>query len=121
MNNCNNKITYNVVRDIREETFEHLQKLPLKYIDSHSNGETVSKIITDVDQLADGLLMGFSQLFTGIVTIILTLVFMLTISIKITLVVVLVTPVSLFVAKFIATRTYSMFKNSQKQELSRRH
>ena len=68
MNNCNNKITYNVVRDIREETFEHLQKLPLKYIDSHSNGETVSKIITDVDQLADGLLMGFSQLFTGIVT-----------------------------------------------------
>ena len=110
MNNCNNKITYNVVRDIREETFEHLQKLPLKYIDSHSNGETVSKIITDVDQLADGLLMGFSQLFTGIVTIILTLVFMLTISIKITLVVVLVTPVSLFVAKFIATRTYSMFK-----------
>ena len=110
MNNCNNKITYNVVIDIREETFEHLQKLPLKYIDSHSNGETVSKIITDVDQLADGLLMGFSQLFTGIVTIILTLVFMLTISIKITLVVVLVTPVSLFVAKFIATRTYSMFK-----------
>lgn len=110
MNNCNNKITYNVVRDIREETFEHLQKLPLKYIDSHSNGETVSKIITDVDQLADGLLMGFSQLFTGIVTILLTLVFMLTISIKITLVVVLVTPVSLFVAKFIATRTYSMFK-----------
>lgn len=110
MINCNNKITYNVVRDIREETFEHLQKLPLKYIDSHSNGETVSKIITDVDQLADGLLMGFSQLFTGIVTIILTLVFMLTISIKITLVVVLVTPVSLFVAKFIATRTYSMFK-----------
>lgn len=110
MNNCNNKITYNVVRDIREATFEHLQKLPLKYIDSHSNGETVSKIITDVDQLADGLLMGFSQLFTGIVTIILTLVFMLTISIKITLVVVLVTPVSLFVAKFIATRTYSMFK-----------
>lgn len=110
MNNCNNKITYNVVRDIREETFEHLQKLPLKYIDSHSNGETVSKIITDVDQLADGLLMGFSQLFTGIVTIILTLVFMLTISIKITLVVVLVTPVSLFVAKFIATRTYSRFK-----------
>lgn len=110
MNNCNNKITYNVVRDIREETFEHLQKLPLKYIDSHSNGETVSKIITDVDQLADGLLMGFSQLFTGIVTIILTLVFMLTISIKITLVVVLVTPVSLFAAKFIATRTYSMFK-----------
>ena len=110
MNNCNNKITYNVVRDIREETFEHLQKLSLKYIDSHSNGETVSKIITDVDQLADGLLMGFSQLFTGIVTIILTLVFMLTISIKITLVVVLVTPVSLFVAKFIATRTYSMFK-----------
>ena len=110
MNNCNNKITYNVVRDIREETFEHLQKLPLKYIDSHSNGETVSKIITDVDQLADGLLMGFSQLFTGIVTIILTLVFMLTISIKIKLVVVLVTPVSLFVAKFIATRTYSMFK-----------
>lgn len=110
MNNCNNKITYNVVRDIREETFEHLQKLPLKYIDSHSNGETVSKIITDVDQLADGLLMGFSQLFTGMVTIVLTLVFMLTISIKITLVVVLVTPVSLFVAKFIATRTYSMFK-----------
>lgn len=110
MNNCNNKITYNVVRDIREETFAHIQKMPLKYIDSHSNGELVSKIITDVDQLSDGLLMGFSQLFTGIVTIILTLVFMLTISFKVTLVVVLVTPVSLFVASFIAKRTYSMFK-----------
>lgn len=110
MNNCNNKITYNVVRDIREETFAHIQKMPLKYIDSHSNGELVSKIITDVDQLSDGLLMGFSQLFTGIVTIILTLIFMLTISFKVTLVVVLVTPVSLFVASFIAKRTYSMFK-----------
>lgn len=110
MSLCNNRITYNIVRDIRKDAFEKLQILPLKYIDGHPTGELVSRIIADVDQMADGLLMGFSQLFTGIVTIVGTLVFMLTIDVKITLVVVLITPVSLFVAAFIANRTYTMFK-----------
>ena len=110
MNIINNKVTYNVVRDIRNEAFEKIEILPLKYIDAHSYGEIVSKVIADVDQFADGLLMGFTQLFTGIVTILGTFVFMLTINKGITLVVVLVTPLSLFVANFIATRTYSMFK-----------
>lgn len=107
---CNNKITYNVIRDIREEAFTKVQRLPIKYIDAHSTGEIVSRIIADVDQLADGLLMGFSQIFTGVVTIILTLVFMIRINWKIALVVILVTPVSFFVAGFIAKRTYSMFR-----------
>ncbi len=107
---CNNKITYNVIRDTRQEAFEKIQKLPLSYIDAHSSGELVSKMIADVDQLADGLLMGFSQLFTGVVTIILTLVFMLTINWKIALVVILITPVSFFVAGFIAKHTYSTFR-----------
>ncbi|MFQ9516057.1 MAG: ABC transporter ATP-binding protein [Eubacterium sp.] len=107
---CNNKITYNVIRDVRQEAFTKIQKMPLSYIDAHSSGELVSKMIADVDQLADGLLMGFTQLFTGVVTIILTLVFMLTINWKIALVVILITPVSFFVASFIAKHTYTMFR-----------
>ncbi len=110
MNICNNKITYHVVRDIRYEAFRKIQNLPLKYIDSHSYGDIVSRVIADADQFADGLLMGFTQLFTGIITIFGTLGFMLAINVKITVVVVLVTPLSLFVANFIAKRTYSMFR-----------
>ena len=109
MNTVNNRITYHVVRDIRNEAFKKIEKLPLGYIDSHSYGDIVSRVITDVDTFADGLLMGFTNLFTGVVTILGTLVFMLTINVKITLVVVLLTPVSMLVAKFITTRTYSMF------------
>lgn len=109
MNVCNNKITYEVVKDIRDQAFQKLQKLPIRYLDAHRTGETVSKIITDVEQFADGLLMGFSQFFTGILTIVGTLVFMLMINVKITLVVVFVTPLSLFVAAFIAKSTHSMF------------
>lgn len=114
MNVCNNKITYHVIRDIRSEVFEKIEHLPLKYIDAHSYGEIVSRVIADVDQFADGLLMGFTQFFTGIVTIFGTLLFMLTISIKITAAVVVITPVSLFVASFIAKRTFSMFKLQSK-------
>lgn len=110
MNACNNKITYNVVRDIRKEAFDRIEHLPLSYIDSHSYGEVVSRVIADVDQFADGLLMGFTQFFTGVVTIFGTLVFMLTINVKITVAVVLITPLSLFVASFIAKKTFSMFK-----------
>ena len=110
MGDINNKITYQVIRDIRNEAFEHLTLLPLKYIDGKPTGEIVSRIIADVDQFADGLLMGFTQLFTGVVTILGTLVFMLTIDVGITFVVVLLTPLSLFVANFIARRTHSMFK-----------
>lgn len=110
MNVCNNKITYCVVRDIRDEAFKKIQELPLSYIDSHSYGEIVSRVIADVDQFADGLLMGFTQLFTGVITILGTLLFMLSVNVGITLVVVLITPVSLLVASFIAKRTYEMFK-----------
>lgn len=110
MNACNNKITYNVVRDIRKEAFDKIEHLPLSYIDSHSYGEVVSRVIADVDQFADGLLMGFTQFFTGVVTIFGTLIFMLTINVKITVAVVLITPLSLFVASFIAKKTFSMFK-----------
>lgn len=110
MNACNNKITYNVIQDIRTEAFEKIEKLPLKYLDAHSYGEIVSRVIADVDQFADGLLMGFTQFFTGIVTIFGTLIFMLTISVRITVAVVVITPVSLFVASFIAKKTFSMFK-----------
>lgn len=106
----NNKITYGVVRDIRNRAFEKLQKLPMSYIDTHAHGEIVSRIITDADQFSDGLLMGFSQLFTGVITILGTLLFMFVINWKIALVVVLVTPLSLFAASFIAKRTYSLFK-----------
>ena len=110
MNICNNKITYGVIRDIRKDAFEKLEILPLKYIDSHSHGDIVSRVITDVDTFADGLLMGFTQLFTGVITILGTLLFMLTINVKITFVVVLITPISLFVASFIAKKTYRMFR-----------
>lgn len=109
MNMCNNRMTYHIVRDIRKDAFNRIEHLPLSYIDSHSHGDMVSRIIADVDTFADGLLMGFTQLFTGAATIVGTLLFMLSIDIKITLVVVLLTPVSLFVASFIAKKTYSMF------------
>lgn len=110
MNVINNKITYSIVRDIRKDAFEKLQILPVNYVDTHSAGEIVSKVIADVDQFADGLLMGFTQFFTGIMTIIGTLVFMFIYDWKITMVVVLVTPASFFIASFIAKRTYNMFK-----------
>ena len=110
MNVINNKITYQVIRDMRDQAFRKIQVLPLKYIDSHPYGEVVSRVIADVDQFADGLLMGFSQLFTGVITILGTLIFMLTVNVGITFVVVLLTPLSLFVANFIARRTFSMFK-----------
>lgn len=110
MNVINNKVTYNVVRDIRNEAIKKIEILPLKYIDGHSQGEIVSKVIADVDQFADGLLMGFTQLFTGVITIIGTLGFMLYFNGYITIVVVIITPLSLFVANFIAKRTFSMFK-----------
>lgn len=109
MNIINNSMTYNVVKDMRTEAFDRLMKLPLSYIDAHPYGETVSRIIADVDQFADGLLLGFSQLFTGILTIIGTLIFMLSLNAPITLAVVILTPLSLFVARFIARRTHSMF------------
>ncbi|MDE5604670.1 MAG: ABC transporter ATP-binding protein/permease [Eubacterium sp.] len=110
MNVCNNRITFNVVRDMRNRAFKKIEVLPFSYLDSHSQGDTVSKVITDADQLADGLLMGFTQLFTGVATIIGTLVFMLSINIWITLVVVVLTPLSFLIARFIAKKTYSMFK-----------
>lgn len=116
MNVANNRITYLVVRDIRKDAFHKIQKLPLKYLDSHSAGDVVSRIIADVDQFADGLLMGFTQAFTGILTILGTLIFMLRINVWITLVVVFVTPLSFFVAAFIAKKTHSMF---QKQSEAR--
>ncbi len=110
MSLCNNRMTYCVVRDIRKDAFEKLEILPLKYVDNHPTGEIVSKVIADVDQFADGLLMGFTQLFSGILTIVGTLGFMLSIHVGITLVVVVITPVSLFVASFIAKKTFDMFK-----------
>ena len=110
MNVINNHITYHVVQDIRKEAFAKLEKLPLKYVDSRSYGDIVSRMISDVDQFAEGLLMGFTQLFTGVLTILGTLFFMFDINVKIALVVVVLTPLSLFVAGFIAKRTYNMFK-----------
>ena len=110
MNVCNNKMTYQVVQDIRNEAFRKIEILPLRYIDGHPYGEVVSRVIADVDQFADGLLMGFTQLFTGIATIIGTFGFMLSVNVKITFVVVLITPVSFFVANFIAKRTFAMFR-----------
>ena len=114
MNMCNNRMTYNIVRDIRKDAFDKMEKLPFSYIDGHSHGDMVSRIIADVDTFADGLLMGFTQLFTGLATIIGTLLFMISINIKITLVVVILTPISLFVASFIAKKTYSMFQLQSK-------
>lgn len=110
MNVCNNKMTYQIVRDIRNEAFSKIEILPLKYIDGHAHGEIVSRVIADVDQFADGLLMGFTQLFTGVITIVGTIGFMLSVNVGITLVVLFVTPVSLFVASFIAKRTFKMFR-----------
>ena len=110
MNICNNKITYHITRDLRNEAIEKIEILPLKYIDSHSHGDIVSRVIADVDQVADGLLMGFTQFFTGVVTIVGTLSFMFSINIYIALIVVLLTPISLLVARFIAKHTYSMFR-----------
>ncbi len=110
MNVINNRITYETVRDLREKAFLKIENLPLKYIDSHPHGDLVSRVISDVDQLADGLLLGFSQFFTGIATIICTLLFMLSISWKITIIAVVLTPLSLFVARFLATSTYNLFK-----------
>ena len=110
MNVCNNKVTYRVVQDIRTEAFAKLERLPLKYLDAHSYGEIVSRVIADVDQFADGLLMGFTQFFTGVITIFGTLVFMLSVNVKIALVVIFLTPLSFVVAGFIAKRTFSMFK-----------
>jgi len=110
MNVCNNKITYNVIRDVRKEAFQKLECLPLKYLDAHAHGEVVSRLITDVDQFADGLLMGFTQFFSGVLTIFGTLFFMFAISGRITVAVVILTPVSLVVASFIAKKTFSMFK-----------
>ena len=109
MSTINNRITYNVTRDIRRDAYEKIQRVPLKVLDSKSNGDTVSRIITDVDQFADGLLLGFSNLFTGLVSIICTLIFMISISLKITIVVVVLTPISFFVASFIAKNTYKFF------------
>ena len=110
MSLCNNKVTYQVVKDIRTQVFDHLNRLPLKYVDNRQYGEVVSRVVNDVDQFSEGLLMGFTQLFTGVITILGTLVFMLSVNVKITLVVVLLTPVSLFFAAFIAKRTYKMFR-----------
>ena len=126
MNVCNNKMTYQIVRDIRNEAFAKIEILPLKYIDGHAHGEVVSRVIADVDQFSDGLLMGFTQLFSGVLTIFGTLGFMLSVNVGITMVVLFVTPVSLLVASFIAKRTFQMFRKqseaaqiSQKRE--RRH
>lgn len=110
MNIINNRITYSVVKDIRTKAFANLQRLPLSYLDGKSSGDIMSRIVTDVDQFSDGLLMGFTQFFTGVMTILGTLVFMLRINVTISLVVILITPVSLFVAAFISKRTYTMFK-----------
>ncbi len=109
MSSINNRITYHIVRDMRNEAFEKIERLPLSYIDTHPKGDIISRVISDVDQFADGLLLGFTQLFTGVLTILGTLVFMLVLDWKIALVVVLLTPLSLFIAKFIGTKTHNMF------------
>ena len=114
MNVCNNKMTYHIVMDIRKDAFRKIEKLPLRFLDVHPHGDIVSRVIADVDTFAEGLLMGFTQLFTGIATIVGTLLFMFTLDFKITIVVVLITPVSLFVASFIAKKTYSMFQLQSK-------
>lgn len=114
MNVCNNKITYNVSRDLRKKAFEKIEILPFSYIDTHSKGDIVSRVITDVDQLSAGLLMGFTQFFTGVITIIGTLAFMLSVNVFITIVVVVVTPLSFFIARFIAKKTFNMFSLQSK-------
>lgn len=110
MSICNNKIVYNIIQDIRKKAFRRLEILPLKYVDAHSHGDIVSRVVADVDQFADGLLIGFTQLFTGIITILGTLGFMLSVNVGITIVVVVITPVSLLVASFIAKKTFNMFR-----------
>ncbi len=110
MNICNNQIVYNIIQDIRKKAFRRIEELPLKYLDAHAHGDIVSRVVADVDQFADGLLIGFTQLFTGVVTILGTLGFMLSVNVGITAVVVIITPVSLFVASFIAKKTFSMFQ-----------
>ena len=118
MNVINNHITYKVVKDIRKRAFDHIQSLPLSYLDKKQYGDFVSRIIGDIDQFSDGLLMGFSQLFTGVVMIFGTLVFMFTLNVTITIVVVVLTPLSLFVAAFIAKKTYNLFiRQSEKRAL----
>ena len=114
MNQINNHVTFRVTRDIREEAFDHIQVLPLSYLDSHPQGDLVSRVVSDVDTFADGLLMGFTQLFTGLMTIVGTLVFMVRISVPVALVVIVITPMSLVVANFIASRTHSMFQTQAK-------
>ena len=110
MNICNNQLVYNIIQDIRKKAFRRIEELPLKYLDAHAHGDIVSRVVADVDQFADGLLIGFTQLFTGVVTILGTLGFMLSVNVGITAVVVIITPVSLFVASFIAKKTFCMFK-----------
>lgn len=110
MNLCTNKVTFSAVRDLRNDAFENLSRLPLKYIDSHPKGDIISRLISDIEQISDGLIMGFAQLFTGVVTIVGTLAFMLTINVKITLIVVVLTPISLFAARFIAKNTFNFFR-----------
>ena len=114
MSVMNNRVTYRVTRDIRDEAFQHIQSLPLRYLDSHPHGDVVSRVVSDVDTFADGLLMGFTQLFTGVMTIVGTLMLMLSISWQIALVVICITPLSLLVANFIAKSTYSMFQQQTK-------
>ena len=114
MSICNNKIVYSIIQDIRKKAFRKLERLPLKYLDAHSHGDIVSRVVADVDQFADGLLIGFTQLFTGVITILGTLGFMLSVNIGITVVVVVITPVSLLVAAFIARKTFSMFQLQSK-------
>ena len=121
MNICNNKITYHVTRDIRDEAMEKLQKLPLKYIDAQSYGDIVSRVIADVDQFADGLLMGFTQFFSGVLTIAGTLIFMLTINVKITLVVVVIPRFHYLLQALLLRRHFQCSSSNQKQEVSRRH
>ena len=110
MNHINNKITYHIVQDLRTRTFHHLQVLPLSYIDAHPAGDLISRVITDIEQFSDGLLMGFTQLFTGVITIVGTILFMLSINLWITLVVVCLSPLSFFIAGFISKKTFTMFK-----------
>ena len=114
MNLFNNRMTFRIVQDIRSKSIKHIQKLPLSYLDSHSTGDIVSRIIADTDILSDGLLLGFTQLFSGVITIIATLVFMFSKNFWITIMVIVLTPLSFFVAKFISSRSYTMFQKQSK-------
>ena len=114
MSHINNKITYRIVRDLRVQAFNHLQQLPLSYVDRHPSGDLISRIVTDIDQFSDGLLLGFTQLFTGVATIAGTILFMLSIDPWITLVVVLLSPLSFVLANFISKKSFTMFRSSPK-------